>query len=115
MLDQEKGPLRQGLVEIDSQYVNHWEGTMSSVEMSAMPNRGIALVQRLWELTNEEGFLVRSQKTGVVRIFELAHEQRDSEGDTQYWIFESNYQVDKRHSIKMGVMARTLAIKIFND
>lgn len=64
-----------------------WENREGSCEESTLKANGHNVFQRVYEDACDEGFVMRSHRTGELRLFTLARTQVDGEGDVQWWEF----------------------------
>lgn len=71
----------------------HWtrddgHGPVGTVEISTLTRGGIGdITSRMYHDAADVGLAVRSHKSGVVKRFYLAAENKDREGDVRYWNF----------------------------
>lgn len=91
---------------ISSKYFDFTNGSFNS-EDSSLPKGHIG---RIYNDACDEGFIMKSEKTGKEVIFALYATILDSDGDITHWIFHPSFQ-----DIQQNPLLADVSVTIWND
>jgi hypothetical protein len=68
-----------------------WRGAQGLVEASDLDKGGLRVKwSQVWDDAADQGFYVRSERTGKRLLFTLSNEERDADHDVVTWTFRSS-------------------------
>lgn len=91
---------------ISSKYFDYSKGSFSAEDSSLPEGR----TSRIYNDACDEGFIMKSEKTGDEVIFFLANTLRDREGDVTHWLYKPSAQ-----DIQRNARLSNVTVTVWND